>query len=400
MDIDQHKLKFLLKELENIKGRHTELISVYIPDGFNINKVAEQLNNEKSTAQNIKSKSVRKNVLAALEKLSVHLKGFQQTPKNGMALFCGNIATTEGVSDIEMWEIVPPEPISVRLYRCDKEFILEPLQDAFKEKEIYGLIVLDASESSIGLIKGKKIVPIKHMNSIVPGKTKAGGWSQARYARIREGMLNDFLKTVGKIATEKFQTEKNLKGILVGGPGPVKDEFVNGDFLSYQMKEKIIGTVDTSYSGDPGLNEAVERAEDILSEASIIREKQLLERFFTELRKDDGLVAYGLQEVAKALESGAVEILLLSENFELVEAHVTCKCGHSEKKIIRRSMLSLECPNCKGRMKAVEKDIMNKLIKKAEDTQTEIEMISGDSPLGQQFQEIGGIGGILRFRIN
>jgi len=58
----------LIKELEKIKGRHTELVSVYIPAGYNLYEVINQLVEERSTAENIKSKSTRKNVVAALEK--------------------------------------------------------------------------------------------------------------------------------------------------------------------------------------------------------------------------------------------------------------------------------------------------------------------------------------------
>ena len=398
MDLDQRKLKVLLKEMENFRGRHTELISVYVPAGFNINKVIEQLSNEKSTAQNIKSKPVRNNVMDALDKILAHLRVYKQTPKNGLAVFSGNIAEHEGVSDIEIWGIEPPEPVSVRLYRCDKQFILEPLADAFREKEVYGLIVVDAGEAAIGLIRGKKVIPLKHMDSIVPGKTKAGGWPANRYARIREGILNDFLKTVGKIAEEKFRQEKDLKGIILGGSGPVKDMFLNGDFLQQDSKNKVIGVVDTSYSGEPGLTEAVQRAEDILSQASIIREKKLLERFFEELRKDSGISVYGFKEVENALNLGAVQTLIVSEEFELVEAHVSCKCGHSDKKIVRRSRINLKCPNCGAEMQAEEKDVLHKIIEKAEQTQTEVEMISGEG-LGEQFKEIGGIGGNPRYKI-
>ncbi len=71
-DIRKRRLKDLVEELDNFRGRHTELVSVYIPSGYNLNKVVEQIVNEKSTAQNIKSKTVRKNVLSALERILQH----------------------------------------------------------------------------------------------------------------------------------------------------------------------------------------------------------------------------------------------------------------------------------------------------------------------------------------
>jgi len=169
------KLKKLIRELESYKGRHTELISVYIPAGANIVDVANQLFEEKGTASNIKSKTTRKNVLAALEKIIQHLKNFRETPPNGLVVFCGNISPVEGKEDIRLWSFEPPEKLSTKLYWCDQVFVLDPLKDMLSEKEIFGLVVLDAREANIGLLEGKRIVPLKHLESTVPSKTVKGG---------------------------------------------------------------------------------------------------------------------------------------------------------------------------------------------------------------------------------
>jgi peptide chain release factor subunit 1 len=201
----ESQLKALIKELGKIRGRHTELVTIYVPAGFNLNKVVEQIRSEQGTAQNIKSKAVRKNVLGALERILQHLKLYKKTPGNGLAIFSGNVSDKEGVADLEIWAVEPPEPLKTRLYRCDQTFLLDPLKEMVREREIYGIIVLDKSDATIGMLRGKKIEKIKDMDSLVPGKTKAGGWSQARYARVREGLLNDFLKKVGEVASSKFK---------------------------------------------------------------------------------------------------------------------------------------------------------------------------------------------------
>ena len=87
MSDEQKKLKEIIEKLGKIRGRHTELVTVYIPAGYNLAKIADQIRQEQSTAQNIKSKSVRKNVMAALERILQHLKLYKQTPKNGLVLF-------------------------------------------------------------------------------------------------------------------------------------------------------------------------------------------------------------------------------------------------------------------------------------------------------------------------
>jgi peptide chain release factor subunit 1 len=109
-DIKQQKLKALIGELEKIRGRHTELVTVLIPAGYGLNNVVTQIRQEQGTAQNIKSKTVRKNVMSALEKTLGHLRLYKKTPENGLAVFCGNVSQREGVADIEIWAIEPPEP--------------------------------------------------------------------------------------------------------------------------------------------------------------------------------------------------------------------------------------------------------------------------------------------------
>ncbi|NIO23244.1 MAG: peptide chain release factor 1 [Candidatus Aenigmarchaeota archaeon] len=399
--MDENKLKAIINELGRIRGRHTELVTVYVPAGYNMIKVAEQIKSEQGTAQNIKSKTVRKNVVGALEKITQHLKLYKQTPKNGVAIFCGNVSDKEGVTDLELWAIEPPETLKQRLYRCGQEFVLDPLKEMVREKEVYGLIVLDKSEAEIGLLKGKRIESLKHLDSIVPGKTKAGGWSQQRYARIREGLLNDFLKKIGEIASSNFKGMRDLKGIIVGGPGPVKEQFVDGDYLEYSVKNKVLGVVNTSYTGgEYGLRETVERAEDIISEASAIREKKVLERFFTELSKDSSLAVYGFREVVNALKSGNLELLLLSEGFDWVKTKFKCSCGFETEKVLNREQIDEQkCPECNNKFEVTgERDLTEDLIKIADDMGTEADVISTNTGMGEQLMELGGIGGILRYK--
>lgn len=168
-------LKKLVKQLDAIKGRHTELVTVYVPAGYSLVDIASQLRQEQSTAENIKSKAVRKNVTSALEKILRHLTLYKKTPEHGVAIFSGNVSEKEGASDIEIWAVEPPEPVKTKMYWCDQRFVLDPLKGMLEEKEVYGMICLDRSEADIALLKGKKIEPLVHYESIVPGKTRAGG---------------------------------------------------------------------------------------------------------------------------------------------------------------------------------------------------------------------------------
>lgn len=404
----QFKLKKLIKELGAIRGRHTELVSVYIPVGYNIVDIITQLKEEQGTASNIKSKTTRKNVLAALEKIIQHLRVFKKTPPNGLVVLCGNVSPVEGKEDIELWSLEPPVKMETKLYWCDQTFVLDPLRELVREREVYGMIVLDAKEGNIGLLTGKMVEALKNLESRVPSKTVKGGMSQHRYDRLREDAVHEFLTKVGEAANQLLLGQEDMKGLIIGGPGPIKDRFAKGDYLNYQLKNKLLGVKDTSYTGEFGLHELVERSEDLLKEAAVMHERKLLEKFFLALQKG-GLVVYGVEEVKHALTSGAVDTLLISEAFEWMRVSLKCQCGNEEQRDIGKRELEslkiekkkLKCGKCSGPMEVVEsKDLVEILIEEAGKVGTKVEFISRDTREGEQFHELGGIGALLRYKLS
>jgi len=352
-----YKLKKLLEQLEKIKGRHTEMVSFYIPKGFNLQDAINMIAQERTLTENVKSKTVRNNVIGALDKISHQLRLYKKTPENGLVLFAGNVSEKEGQTDIQIWAIEPPEPLQIKKYWCDQKFELEPLQDMVAEKELYGLLVMDNKDAAIGLLKGKRIELLRRMESIVPGKFRKGGQSAQRFERVREGLINDWYKKIAESAREYFSQYK-LKGILIGGPGPAKEDFVSGDYFLTDMRKLILGIRNLGYTDEQGLEELVQRSQDILSEAAVAKEKALVQKFFEELKKSSGMVVYGKENVLKALEMGAVDIILVSEGMETEE-----------------------------------------LVEKAKQYNTTVEIISKDSREGEQLFELSGIAAFLRWKI-
>ena len=56
---ERHHLKRFIKELNLHRGRHTEFVSVYVPQGYDLNKIIQHLSQEQGTATNIKSAGTR-----------------------------------------------------------------------------------------------------------------------------------------------------------------------------------------------------------------------------------------------------------------------------------------------------------------------------------------------------
>jgi len=330
-------LKKFIKELENFRGRHTELVSVYIPQDYDLNKIINHLAQEQGTASNIKSASTRKNVTDALERMIQHLKLFKRTPPNGLAAFAGNVAEREGQQDFKVWSIEPPIPLKTRIYRCDKEFVLDILRDMMEAKEVYGLVVMDRRDANIALLKGKTIIPLVKTHSEVPGKFKAGGQSANRFRSLVEGAAKDHYKKVAEYMKETFLKMEGLKGIIVGGPGPTKYDLVEGDFITNEVKKKIIAIKDLSYTGDFGLEELLEKSLDVLAQEDVSEEKKIVGRFLEMLATKQNMVSYGETDVMKKLKMGVVDILLLSEALsdeKIEEFEETAKPFGSEIRII------------------------------------------------------------------
>ncbi len=381
-----------------MRGRHTDLVSIYIPAGYNINEIRNLVFNEAATAENIKSRTTRKNVTTALERAGQKLKNYKVTPENGLIILCGNISENEGQTDMRIWEIIPPEPVTTRIYRCDQTFVLEPLMGMIRERENYGLISIDTHEATIAFLRGKAINVVVKKTSHVPGKQRKGGQSSIRFSRIREEILFKFMKDFGDLVNKTFETEKDVLGIIVGGPGQIKDDFVNGNFLAEFVKKKILGIRDTGYAGEDGLRELVDRSSDILKEASVMKEKELLNKFFEHLKKDTRLVTYGFLEVEKALSIGAVDTLIVSEGFEFKAYSIKCPaCGHEEEIVKRAEHAPTACPKCGAQITPEEIDVFAKLEELAKNTGAKFELVSQDTQEGAQFLQLGGIGAILRY---
>lgn len=139
----RYDLKRKLEELKECRGRHTELISLYVPPNKQIYDVTAYLRNEYSQSQNIKSKTTMKNVLSAIESIMSRLKQFKQPPENGIAFFVGHKSVGSDKTEMVAYVIEPTMPVTTFLYRCDSTFYIEPLEQMFAEKEIFGLFLID-----------------------------------------------------------------------------------------------------------------------------------------------------------------------------------------------------------------------------------------------------------------
>jgi peptide chain release factor subunit 1 len=272
------------------------------------------------------------------------------------------------------------------------------------EKDVYGLVVIDRSEATLGVLRGKRIEPIKNLQSLVPSKHRMGGQSARRFERLIEIAAHEWYKKVGDLMTDAFLSRAEIRGILVGGPGYTKEYFVTQDYLHHEIKKKVIPTFfDTGYTDEYGLRELVEKAQEALAGIDLMREKALLQRFLNEVRQESGgLSAYGEAEVRTALEHAAVDILLLSEGLRKTRVRMRCANGdwEGEKTLSTDADLGT-CPTDGGALSVVEnRDLVEDLTEAAARTGATVELISEDSEEGALLlKAFGGLAAILRYRV-
>jgi len=390
----KRELAKLISQIKGIRGSGTELISVYIPSEYPIAETANKLRGEYGQAGNIKSKMTRKNVQAALEKILNYLKVFKQTPKNGLAIFCGNISKDPGKEDMELFAISPPDPILISTYRCDSEFLTEPLESMGGRKERYGLVAIDGNEATIGVLEGQVAKVVRRLNYTGPSKTNKGGSSALRYDRTVLKAKEEYYSRVGD-AMDATLFASGIDKVIVGGPGPIKDIFLKAKPFNYQFK--ILEVIDIGYVDDYGIQELAKKAVDVIAEEQTMKSKKAYDTFMKEVVKG-GLATYGVKEVIEAVETGRAETLILSEKFSIKRAKLKCKqCGTIEDRFIEEKQ-EYSC-GCGGDFEVIEGvDLFDELFDKAEEKGMKIEVISAETSEGAQFLKgFKGIAALLKY---
>ncbi len=410
--VRRYKLTRMINELASITGHGTELVTVYIPPRRPIFEVISQLRNEAGTASNIKSDLTRSHVQDALSTTMEYLKKYKTTPENGLVVFCGAIPNERGIGKekIEIYPVDPPKPVQISLYRCDDHFWTDHLKDMLKDDKTMGILAIDTQEAGIGILTGNDSKTIDSLTSGVAGKHRQGGQSARRFERLRDNELNEYYHRIAAHAKAVFIDQYNVKGIIVGGPGPTKENFLKEEYLDYRLQNSIIATLDTGYSGEEGVREILEKArkEGVLQEFRLMEEKQIMDKFMTEIHSGKGLGIYGIHDVVNAAKNGVADLIAVTDDISFVKLEFRCKvCKTVQEKVVERSeiiaskqsYMSKQCPSCGATdYDAVEKDIVEYLEELTSMTGSSLEVISGRTEEGAQLASLGKIGAILRYK--
>jgi protein pelota len=190
-----------------------------------------------------------------------------------------------------------------------------------------------------------------------------GATGKGEYARGRDELFAELTQVLQRM---------DVDAIILAGPG-----FTKQDALDYIEEEApdvadLITVVDTSAVGDRGVHEVLKRGavEDVQAETRIAREAELIDELMSEIGQG-AKAAYGVEEVQKAVDYGAVETLLVVDERLRLE-----RAGEGEWDADANALL--ESVDQKG---------------------GEVVVFSHEFDPGEQLANLGGIAAILRYRL-
>lgn len=365
-EIEIFKMKKLLKQLRDAKGNGTSMISLIIPPKEQLSKINKLLIDEYGTATNIKSKVNRLSVLTAIVSTQNKLKTYNKTPPNGLGLFVGEIVLDDNKIKKVAYGIEPIKPVNTSLYLCDSKFHVNDLLGLFESESKYGFVIIDGHGTLFATLQGNTPVILQNVSVDLPKKHGRGGQSSVRFARLRIEKRLAYVKKIAEICTSLFisNSKSNVDGLILGGLADLKHELKP----LIDQRLSVLKIVDTNYGGKNGLNQAIELSDEFLKDVKYLKEKKILQKFFDEINLDTGKYCYGYNATMAALESGAIEELIVYENLNV---------------------------------KKDEEDFVDWIAENYNNYGCMLYFVSNSSGEGSQFVDgFGGIGGILRYKIN
>lgn len=408
--VEMWKVKRLIKGLEAARGNGTSMISLIMPPKDQVSRVQKMLGDEFGTASNIKSRVNRQSVLGAITSCQQRLKLYNRVPPNGLVVYTGTILTEEGKEKKVNIDFEPFKPINTSLYLCDNKFHTEALNELLESDQKYGFVIMDGNGSLFGTVSGNTREVLGKFSVELPKKHGRGGQSALRFARLRMEKRHNYVRKVAEQATQYFITadRPNVAGLVLAGSADFKTELGQSDMFDQRLKAVVLATVDVSYGGENGFNQAIELSADTLANVKFVQEKRLISKLFDEISQDSGKYTSGVKDTLNCLDMGAVEILIVWENLDVQRYEVRNPATGEEGIIMHLTPEqaakddAFRDKESGGDLEVVDKKSMVEWI--AENYKKfgcQLEFVTNKSQEGSQFcRGFGGIGGILRYSVD
>jgi len=236
-------------------------------------------------------------------------------------------------------------------------FQLDKIKESCAEKRSPILIcAFDREEAYFALLKKQGYEVL----SKIKGKVQ----KKASEEKIKNGFYGLIIKTI-KEYIKRYKVEK----IILASPAFWKEELLK-ELKDDDIKSKIIQATCSSV-GEKAIDEILKRPElkEALQQERIAEETKIVDELLMEISKNN-FAAYGLKETKNAVNAGAAKIVLLTDSF----IHKKRQENKFEK--------------------------IDYLMKAAEKLKGNVMIISSENDAGKKLNGLGGIGAVLRYKLN
>ena len=410
-EVNIWKTKQILKFLKAASGNGTSMVSLVLPPGESIAKMNQKLEQEYGTATNIKSRVNRLSVQSAIVSAQQRLKLYSRCPSNGLCIFyAGEVCGDDKKARKVVIDFEPFKPINHKMYLCDNKFHVEAIEDMLLDERTYAFIIVDGNGYTLATLAGNTREVVDEFDVDLPSKTRRGGQSSNRFARLRDEAKHEYVKKVcEKLKNNLIKGEKvPYEGIIIAGNADIKHELYNSAMLEPRIRAKVMEPLlDVSYGGLNGLNQAIDLSKEKLGNVKFVEEKKVLEDYFEQISRD-GNITFGVKDTMNALEGGAVETLILWENLRLERC--VCELTEDDGSVASTSIVYTdEGKTTVGSTVVVKENahvvertsLLDWLVENREKFGANIKFVSDATTEGSQFvRGFGGVGAVLRYKLD
>jgi peptide chain release factor subunit 1 len=240
---------------------------------------------------------------------------FSREGVNGVALFAAEL-------DDLFLPLTLPWPVDDEA-RIAKQLYLAPLVRLAGNGDGAVVAYVGRERGDVYRLRAGQLVPLADESAEVPGQHDQGGWSQGRYERHIEHIVDRHLRDVANAIDRCVRRLRDVR-VVLAGPAETRSGFE--DLLSQETRSALVGWVAAEAHVDAqGLLEA---ARPLLEEWRAGREAELLGRWREEAARN-GRAATGWEETLQAASDGRVELLLVQAGADR-SAYVCPACGRAQ----------------------------------------------------------------------
>ena len=248
--------------------------------------------------------------------------------------------------------------------------------------ERYAVALVDKDEARLLSVYLGQAEQVARITDTYPGRTRRGGWAEARYSHHRDAHLHVHVLRVAEALLDELRRQP-FDRLMVGGPDEARSAFLH--VLPRTLRGRVAGSfLAELFLPDEEVVErvrATEQAAQREAEAGLVRD-------LVDAAGARGPAVLGWEETLQALLEGRVHMLVLAEG--QARRGSVCPAGHLALVEALRA-----CPFCKGPLEPVE-DLAEWAATQALNTDARIENVRGGA--AQSLMAGGdGIGAVLRY---